>query len=175
MNEQFAHLLLRAEQLIGRIESVLPQALSQPDWTASVAYRYRKRSTGHGALEPVRHVGAMRLADLQEIAPQKEKIQRNTLQFVSGKPANNVLLTGARGTGKSSLIRACLNEYAGQGLRLIEVDKADLVDLFSGQISRRFLTNTKGIIGRTIWLRRNTWRLGAGWLVACCVPRQLLV
>jgi predicted AAA+ superfamily ATPase len=129
MNEQFAHLLLRAEQLIGRIESVLPQALSQPDWTASVAYRYRKRSTGHGALEPVRHVGAMRLADLQEIEPQKEKIQLNTLQFVSGKPANNVLLTGARGTGKSSLIRACLNEYAGQGLRLIEVDKADLVDL----------------------------------------------
>ena len=129
MNEQFAHLLLRAEQLIGRIESVLPQALSQPDWTASVAYRYRKRSTGHGALEPVRHVGAMHLADLKEIEPQKEKIQLNTLQFVSGKPANNVLLTGARGTGKSSLIRACLNEYAGQGLRLIEVDKADLVDL----------------------------------------------
>ena len=129
MNEQFAHLLLRAEQLIGRIEAVLPQALSQPDWTASVAYRYRKRSTGHGALEPVRHVGAMRLADLKEIEPQKEKIQLNTLQFVSGKPANNVLLTGARGTGKSSLIRACLNEYAGQGLRLIEVDKADLVDL----------------------------------------------
>lgn len=129
MNEQFAHLLLRAEQLIGRIEAVLPQALSQPDWMASVAYRYRKRSTGHGALEPVRHVGAMRLADLKEIEPQKEKIQLNTLQFVSGKPANNVLLTGARGTGKSSLIRACLNEYAGQGLRLIEVDKADLVDL----------------------------------------------
>jgi predicted AAA+ superfamily ATPase len=129
MNEQFAHLLLRAEQLIGRIEAVLPQALSQPDWSASVAYRYRKRSTGHGALEPVRHVGAMRLADLKEISPQKEKIQLNTLQFVSGKPANNVLLTGARGTGKSSLIRACLNEYAGQGLRLIEVDKVDLVDL----------------------------------------------
>ena len=129
MNQQFTHLLLRAEQLINRIEAVLPQALSQPDWSASVAYRYRKRSTGHGALEPVRHVGAMRLADLQEITPQKEKIQRNTLQFVSGKSANNVLLTGARGTGKSSLIRACLNEYAGQGLRLIEVDKVDLVDL----------------------------------------------
>ena len=129
MNAQFTHLLLRAEQLINRIEAVLPQALSQPDWSASVAYRYRKRSTGHGALEPVRHVGAMRLADLQEITPQKEKIQRNTLQFVSGKSANNVLLTGARGTGKSSLIRACLNEYAGQGLRLIEVDKVDLVDL----------------------------------------------
>jgi len=129
MNTHFEHLLLRAEQLITRIESVLPQALSAPDWSASVAFRYRKRSTGHGALEPVRHVGAMRLADLKEIDPQKEKIQINTLQFVSGKPANNVLLTGARGTGKSSLIKACLNEYAGQGLRLIEVDKADLVDL----------------------------------------------
>lgn len=129
MNEKFEHLLLRAEQLISRIESVLPQALSAPDWSASVAYRYRKRSTGHGVLEPVRHVGVMRLADLKEIEPQKEKIQINTLQFVSGKPANNVLLTGARGTGKSSLIKACLNEYAAQGLRLIEVDKADLTDL----------------------------------------------
>lgn len=129
MNEKFEHLLLRAEQLISRIESVLPQALSQPDWTASVAYRYRKRSSGHGALEPVRHVGAMRLSDLKEIEPQKEKIQLNTLQFVNGKPANNVLLTGARGTGKSSMIKACLHEYAGRGLRLIEVDKADLTDL----------------------------------------------
>lgn len=129
MNEQFKHLLVRAEQLISRIESVLPQPLSAPDWTAAMAYRYRKRSSGHGALEPVRHVGAMGLTDLKEIEPQKEKIQLNTLQFVRGKPANNVLLTGARGTGKSSLIKACLNEYAGQGLRLIEVDKADLVDL----------------------------------------------
>ncbi len=129
MNASFEHLLMRAEQLISRIESVLPQAAVQPDWTASVAYRYRKRSTGHGALEPVRHVGVMRLLDLKEIEPQKEKIQLNTHQFVQGKPANNVLLTGARGTGKSSLIKACLNEYASQGLRLIEVDKADLVDL----------------------------------------------
>ena len=71
----------------------------------------------------------MALADLKEIEPQKEKIQRNTLQFVQGLPANNVLLTGARGTGKSSLIKACLNEYTAQGLRLIEVDKADLIDL----------------------------------------------
>ena len=77
----------------------------------------------------MRHIGAMRLDDLKEISPQKDKIQRNTLQFVEGKPANNVLLTGARGTGKSSLIKACLNEYALRGLRLIEVDKADLVDL----------------------------------------------
>ena len=129
MNQKFEHLMLRAEQLISRIESALPQALSPPDWAASVAYRYRKRSSGHGVLEPVRHVGVMRLTDLKEIEPQKDKIQRNTLQFVSGKPANNVLLTGARGTGKSSLIKACLNEYAGRGLRLIEVDKADLTDL----------------------------------------------
>ena len=129
MKEQLSHLLLRAEQLITRIESVLPQALSAPDWAAAVAYRYRKRSSGHSVLEPIRHIGAMRLSDLKEIDPQKEKIQRNVLQFVSGKPANNVLLTGARGTGKSSLIKACLNEYAASGLRLIEVDKADLTDL----------------------------------------------
>ena len=129
MTPQFEHLLHRAEQLISRIEAVLPRALSAPDWTAAVAWRYRKRSTGHGVLEPVRHLGPMRLADLKEIDPQKEKIERNTRQLVEGRPANNVLLTGARGTGKSSLIRACLNEYAGQGLRLIEVDKADLTDL----------------------------------------------
>ena len=129
MNLPFEQLILRAEQLIDRLEAVLPRALSAPDWTAAVAWRYRKRSSGHGVLEPVRHLGPMRLADLKEIDPQKEKIERNTRQFVEGRPANNVLLTGARGTGKSSLIRACLNEYARQGLRLIEVDKADLVDL----------------------------------------------
>ncbi|MFC5521234.1 ATP-binding protein [Polaromonas jejuensis] len=129
MNEQFERLMARAESLITRIESVLPQPLSAPDWTASVAYRYRKRSSGHGALEPVKHIGSMRLTDLKEINDQKEKIRRNTEQFVNGKPANNVLLTGARGTGKSSLIKACLNEYAPRGLRLIEVDKVDLTDL----------------------------------------------
>ncbi|MCM2297304.1 ATP-binding protein [Rhodoferax sp.] len=129
MNASFEHLLLRAEQLITRIEAVLPQAVAQTDWTASSAFRYRKRSSGRATLEPVRHVGAMALADLKEIEPQKEKIYRNTRQFVHGQRANNVLLTGARGTGKSSLIRACLNEFAAQGLRLIEVDKADLTDL----------------------------------------------
>ena len=129
MNESFERLIQRAELLIQRIESVLPQPLSAPDWNASVAYRYRKRSSGHGALEPVRHVASLSLADLKEIDGQKEKMQRNTEQFVRGLPANNVLLTGARGTGKSSLIKACLNAYADQGLRLIEVDKADLVDL----------------------------------------------
>ena len=129
MNAQFDRPMARVESLMTRIESVLPHPLSAPDWTASVAYRYRKRSSGHGALEPVRHLGTMRLTDLKEIEDQKDKIRRNTEQFVSGKPANNVLLTGSRGTGKSSLIKACLNEYSGRGLRLIEVDKADLTDL----------------------------------------------
>ena len=129
MNDKFEQLLERAHALINRIEAVLPQPLTAPDWSRSIAWRYRKRSSGHGTLEPVRHVGAMQLDNLKEIEIQKEKIQRNTLQFVNGTPANNVLLTGARGTGKSSLIKACLNEYAPQGLRLIEVDKADLVDL----------------------------------------------
>ena len=123
-------LVERAEQLMQRIESVLPQPLQAPaDWNAAIAWRYRKRANGCGVLEPVRHVGAMQLSDLQNIDVQKEKIARNTEQFVSGRTANNVLLTGARGTGKSSLIRACLHSYAPQGLRLIEVDKADLTDL----------------------------------------------
>jgi len=133
MNEHFERLterlLLRAEALISRIESVLPQPLTAPDWSSSVAFRYRKRSSGHGSLEPVKHIGHMALGDLKEIDDQKDKIQRNTEQFVSGKPANNVLLTGSRGTGKSSLIKACLNAYSARGLRLIEVDKADLIDL----------------------------------------------
>jgi uncharacterized protein len=129
MNEQFQTLLVRAESLLARIEQVLPQPLTAPDWSQAIAWRYRKRSSGHGALEPVRHIGAIALADLQEIDAQKEKIQSNTLHFVQGKPANNVLLTGARGTGKSSLIKACLNEYSAQGLRLIEIDKSDLIDL----------------------------------------------
>ena len=130
MNEKFERLIERAEQLFARVESILPQPLAAPgDWNAAIAWRYRRRSSGHGTLEPVRHVGAIRLGDLQEIEGQKEKIRRNTLQFVDGKPANNVLLTGARGTGKSSLIKACLNEYSSRGLRLIEVDKADLTDL----------------------------------------------
>ena len=129
MNEKFERLIERAAQLLDRIEAILPQPLSAPAWGDAVAWRYRKRSSGHGSLEPVRHVADIRLPQLQEIDPQKEKIQRNTEQFVAGQPANNVLLTGARGTGKSSLIKACLNEYSARGLRLIEVDKADLTDL----------------------------------------------
>ncbi|MCP5286270.1 MAG: ATP-binding protein [Burkholderiaceae bacterium] len=121
-------LITRAEALLARLEAILPHPLAEPDWAASVAFRYRKRA-GSGVLEPVRQVAAIRLADLQEVDPQKERLLRNTAQFVAGRPANNVLLTGARGTGKSSLIKACLNEFSPQGLRLIEVDKADLVDL----------------------------------------------
>ncbi len=122
------HLIERAEALLTRLESVLPQPLAAPDWSASVAFRARRRA-GRLLLEPVRHVSPIRLQDLKEVEPQKEKLLRNTEQFVAGRPANNVLLTGARGTGKSSLIKACLNEFAPQGLRLIEVDKGDLVDL----------------------------------------------
>ena len=121
-------LIARAEGLLSRLEAVLPHPLQAPDWGASVAFRYRKRA-GSGLLEPVRHVAAIRLDDLKEVEGQKERLLRNTAQFVAGRGANNVLLTGARGTGKSSLIKACLNEFASQGLRLIEVDKADLVDL----------------------------------------------
>ena len=121
-------LIARAEALLGRLEAVLPQALSAPDWSAAVAFRYRRRQNA-GRLDPVRQISGIRLADLQEVDAQKERLVRNTAQFVEGRRANNVLLTGARGTGKSSLIKACLNEFAPRGLRLIEVDKNDLVDL----------------------------------------------
>ena len=114
---------------MGRVEASLRLDIEQPDWSASAAFRYRKRVSGQGYLVPVRHIGPMQLKDLQEIDVQKEKIHRNTEQFVKGLTANNVLLTGARGTGKSSLVRACLNTFSSQGLRLIEIDKDDLVDL----------------------------------------------
>ena len=120
--------MARAEAVLDRLEAVLPHPLRAPDWQASTAFRYRKRG-GSGLIEPVRQVARIRLAELVEVEPQKERLLRNTAQFVSGHAANNVLLTGARGTGKSSLIKACLNEFAAQGLRLIEVDKADLIDL----------------------------------------------
>ncbi|MES2226241.1 MAG: ATP-binding protein [Pseudomonadota bacterium] len=127
-SDPLLHLFARAEALLGRLEAVLPHPLTAPDWAASIAFRYRRRG-GSGLIEPVRHVAPIRLAALVEVEPQKERLLRNTQQFVDGFGANNVLLTGARGTGKSSLIKACLNEFAGRGLRLIEVDKADLVDL----------------------------------------------
>lgn len=121
-------LIARAEGLLARLEAVLPHPATAPDWAASVAFRYRRRGSV-GVLEPVRHVASIRLSDLQEVEPQKVRLVRNTAQFVAGRGANNVLLTGARGTGKSSLVKACLNAYSPQGLRLIEVDKDDMVDL----------------------------------------------
>ena len=128
MDERLQHLIDHAERLLTRLESVLPHAPRAPDWNASIAFRYRRRGGG-AQLEPVRHVSAIRLSNLKEIDSQMERLRRNTEQFVSGRPANNVLLTGARGTGKSSLIKACLHEFAHRGLRLIEVDKADLIEL----------------------------------------------
>ncbi len=129
MTETLERFMARVELFMERVEAALPHTLAAPDWSASIAFRYRRRSSGQGLITPVAHIGAMTLGDLREIDDQKEKIQRNTAQFVAGRSANNVLLTGARGTGKSSLIRACLHTYAAQGLRLIEVDKVDLVDL----------------------------------------------
>ncbi len=127
--EQF---LARAEQVLARVEGLLPPAVPAPDWHAAFAFRWRKRAGLAGSagwLQPVAHASKIELNDLHNIASQKAQIEQNTRQFVAGKPANNVLLTGARGTGKSSLIKACLNQFAGDGLRLIEVDKADLADL----------------------------------------------
>jgi predicted AAA+ superfamily ATPase len=123
-----SQLIARADALVARLEAILPRQLEAPDWNASTAFRYRKRA-GAGRLEPVRHVATIRLGTLVEVDAQKDRLLRNTEQFVAGRGANNVLLTGSRGTGKSSLIKACLNEFAGRGLRLIEVDKTDLVDL----------------------------------------------
>jgi predicted AAA+ superfamily ATPase len=128
MEDPVVHLVERLHRLLDRVQPLLSSAPAAPDWTASIAFRYRKSGMAR-RLVPVQHVASQRLDQLKEIDAQKERLVRNTAQFVEGRPANNALLTGARGTGKSSLIKACLNEYAERGLRLIEVDKADLVDL----------------------------------------------
>ncbi len=122
--------LTRFDSLLQRIEGLLPPAPPPVDWKA-LAFRWRRSSglAARGWLDPVHHVHKIRLADLQGIDAQIAKVEQNTRQFVAGKPANNVLLTGARGTGKSSMIKALLNKYSRDGLRLIEVDKSDLVDL----------------------------------------------
>lgn len=125
---QLDQFLSRAEYLLNRLEAYLPPVVPSPDWRLATALRWRKRA-GQGYLQIVKHTAKLGFDDLQHIGPQKELIAQNTKQFVQGKPANNVLLTGARGTGKSSLIKACLHQFADQGLRLVEVDKADMVDL----------------------------------------------
>jgi predicted AAA+ superfamily ATPase len=123
-------LLARAETLLARLEAILPEPPVPPDWQRVIACRWKNRQGERaGRLVPVRQLHPIRLADLTGIDAQKARIVANTRQFVRGQPANNTLLTGARGSGKSSLIKALLNEFAGEGLRLIEVDKDDLVDL----------------------------------------------
>ena len=119
------------EKLLQKLEQLLPPAPPPTDWGASIAFRWRKSAglNARGWLQPVRHVHRMRLSDLQGIGPQIAKVEQNTRQFIEGRPANNVLLTGARGTGKSSIVKGLLNKYHRQGLRLIEVEKNDLVDL----------------------------------------------
>jgi hypothetical protein len=121
-------LIARAEGLVERLERLVPGAPPAIDWKASIAFRWRRRERGR-SIEPVINVHRIELGDLRGIDEQKHRVEENTRQFVGGFPANNVLLTGARGTGKSSLVKALLNRYAPRGLRLIEVEKQDLVDL----------------------------------------------
>ena len=128
MTKELADLLARAETVLARVESLLPEATPDPEWKRVTAARWRKRS-GRGFLQAIAHPHAIKLDELVAVNDQKRVIDQNTRQFVAGFPANNVLLTGSRGTGKSSLVKAMLAKYAGKGLRLIEVDKADLVDL----------------------------------------------
>jgi len=125
---QLERLLNRAEHVLSRLEAVLPPPPAEPDWAGAVAFRWRK-SGGRGWLQGVAHPHPIRLADIETVDDQKARIVANTRQFVAGHGANNVLLTGARGCGKSSLVKAVLNEFSAAGLRLIEVDKHDLVDL----------------------------------------------
>ncbi|MCX7215054.1 MAG: ATP-binding protein [Burkholderiales bacterium] len=127
--KELEQLLLRAEAVLARLEPLLPSPAAEVDWHASHAFRWRVPRDGLGYLKPVKLVSEIEFDDLHNISQQKEAIEQNTHQFITGKPANNVLLTGARGTGKSSLIKACLAKFAAQGLRLIEVDKEHLVDL----------------------------------------------
>jgi predicted AAA+ superfamily ATPase len=120
-------LLARAETLLARFEELLPGAGAPADWSA-IAYRWRRRY-GRGRLEPVPHPHRMLASDLLGIDRQLALLDANTRQFVAGAPANNALLWGSRGTGKSSLIKALLTAHADAGLRLVEVDKHDLLDL----------------------------------------------
>lgn len=126
--EQLARFLYRAEKLLERIEPLLPPASPAPDWNSAVAFRWCKRGNS-GFLQAITRPATIRLQDLHDIDDQKTRIDINTRQFLSAQPANNVLLTGTRGSGKSSLIKALLNEYAPQGLRVIEVEKGELIDL----------------------------------------------
>ena len=125
---ELERLIKRGEALLERVETLLPPASRSVDWNASIAFRWRRTSRGR-FIQPVANVHRIRLADLHGVDNQKALIEQNTRQFVEGQTANNALLTGARGTGKSSLVKAVLDKFHRQGLRLIEVEKHDLIDL----------------------------------------------
>ena len=127
--DHFAQLIHRAEHLLMRLEQVLPAPPAPPDFDAAQAFHWARNGPSQGQLRPITRIHAIHLQDLQGIDEQKERLVANTRQFLAGRPANNVLLTGARGSGKSSVIKALLNDFADKGLRIIEVDKADLIDL----------------------------------------------
>jgi len=118
----------RASRLLARLEKLLPPVDDDADIADAIAWRWRKRN-GRGELQVITRFNAVTLADLLHIERQKAALERNTRQFLAGLPANNALLWGPRGTGKSSLVKALLNDYAGAGLRLVEVDRLDLTDL----------------------------------------------
>ena len=121
-------LITRAEALLEKIERIVPSVPTEPNWKTAVAFRWRKK-INVGYLQVVTHPHKITLKDIHGVDDQKKRIELNTKQFVEGRTANNILLTGARGTGKSSLIKAVLNKFSKQGLRLIEVDKQELIDL----------------------------------------------
>jgi uncharacterized protein len=121
-------LIEEAHALLRRVENLVPGDPPAVDLGAAIAFRWRKLNA-RASLQAVAHPHRIQLKDLQGIDEQKKRVEQNTRQFVRALPANNVLLTGARGTGKSSLVKALLNEYAGEKLRLIEVEKHDLIDL----------------------------------------------
>lgn len=122
----------KLEQLLNHLETFLPKQLTEEQWSSSTAFRWRRRDSIFGSigfLQPVKHVADISFEDLKNIDRQRDAIRDNTRNFIQKKPANNILLTGARGTGKSSLIKASLHEFAIQGLRLVEVEKENLADL----------------------------------------------
>ena len=128
MTQTFASLLERAETILQRLEQIIPEVSKSPDWNGAIAFRWRGLDRAE-RLRPINHPKTLTLADIRCIDRQKTIISRNTRQFLLGLPANNVLLWGSRGTGKSSLIKALLNEYADEGLRLVEVDRQHLAEL----------------------------------------------
>jgi len=127
-NDKFDHIIDRLEGLLDRVEKLTPANVHDPDWSSAYAFRWRKRRGG-GYIQAVMHPHHIRLGDLQGIDRQRDELQRNTRQFLKKVPANNALLWGSRGTGKSSLVKALVNEYRDDGLRVLEVDKNDLIDL----------------------------------------------